>query len=148
MTSLLDRSCPSTAGDPSGPGLGELNCGTDGASAPQQRLRVARFGTAGPGNTDVLARVPLAGPREETTMRYLSKPQLAMMVIAVLYLVSPVDLVPEIVLGPLGLTDDAAAFTAIITTLMLARARAKEQSQQIPGETLPATPGVEAAFVP
>jgi uncharacterized membrane protein YkvA (DUF1232 family) len=43
------------------------------------------------------------------TGRYpvLSRGRLAMLVLAVAYLVSPVDLVPEAVLGPLGLGDDA-----------------------------------------
>lgn len=68
-------------------------------------------------------------------MQYLSKSQLAMLVVAVLYLVSPVDVVPELVLGPLGITDDAAAFTAIISMLVLARARAKDPV--VAGQTLP-----------
>lgn len=70
-------------------------------------------------------------------MRYLSKPQIAMLVIAVLYLVSPVDVIPEVLLGPLGLTDDAAALTAIITALVYARSRAKEQV--VPGEVVTVT---------
>lgn len=43
------------------------------------------------------------------TGRYpvLSRGRLALLVLAVAYLVSPVDLVPEAVLGPLGLGDDA-----------------------------------------
>ena len=43
------------------------------------------------------------------TGRYpvLSRGKLALLVLAVAYLVSPVDLMPEAVLGPLGLGDDA-----------------------------------------
>ncbi len=33
---------------------------------------------------------------------------------AALYLVSPVDLVPEAILGPLGLVDDAGAVAAVV----------------------------------
>jgi uncharacterized membrane protein YkvA (DUF1232 family) len=33
---------------------------------------------------------------------------------AALYLISPVDLVPEAILGPLGLVDDAGAVAAVV----------------------------------
>jgi uncharacterized membrane protein YkvA (DUF1232 family) len=38
---------------------------------------------------------------------YLSKPRLAMAVLALVYLVSPVDLIPELFVPVLGLGDDA-----------------------------------------
>jgi uncharacterized membrane protein YkvA (DUF1232 family) len=58
-------------------------------------------------------------------MRYLTRPQLAMIVLAVAYLVSPVDFLPEILTGPVGLTDDAAAFTVLISMLLAARSKAR-----------------------
>lgn len=36
----------------------------------------------------------------------LTRGRLALLVLAIAYLVSPVDLVPELILGPLGLADD------------------------------------------
>lgn len=59
-------------------------------------------------------------------MRHLTKPQLTMIVLAVAYLVSPVDFLPEILTGPVGLTDDAAAFTVLISMLLAARSKARE----------------------
>lgn len=71
-------------------------------------------------------------------MRHLTKPQLAMIVVAVAYLVSPVDFLPEILTGPLGLTDDAAAFTALISMLLVARSKARQ------GSLVPAPAGIPA----
>lgn len=46
--------------------------------------------------------------------RYRVPPRgLAAMVGSLVYLVSPVDVVPEIVLGPLGLVDDAGVVTVV-----------------------------------
>jgi len=45
--------------------------------------------------------------------RYRIPPRgLVAMVAAVIYLASPVDVLPEVLLGPLGLFDDAGAVTA------------------------------------
>ncbi len=57
------------------------------------------------------------------------------LVLAPLYLFSPVDFLPEILLGPLGLTDDAAAVIAFITTI--ARIRNRFTTTYPKTETLP-----------
>lgn len=60
-----------------------------------------------PGLGDRLRALPrmmvrtLAGKYPE-----LSRGRVALLVLAIAYLVSPVDLVPELILGPLGLADD------------------------------------------
>jgi uncharacterized membrane protein YkvA (DUF1232 family) len=47
--------------------------------------------------------------------RYRIPPRgLVAMGAAALYLISPIDLVPEAVLGPLGLLDDAGAVAAVV----------------------------------
>lgn len=48
----------------------------------------------------------------------MRKDKLITITIALIYLISPVDILPEAVLGPLGLVDDAAAIFLIIRTLM------------------------------
>lgn len=48
----------------------------------------------------------------------MRKDKLITIVIALIYLVIPVDILPEAVLGPLGLVDDATAIFLIIRTLM------------------------------
>ncbi|MFN8124920.1 MAG: YkvA family protein [Candidatus Nanopelagicales bacterium] len=53
----------------------------------------------------------------------MSKSDLVLIALAVLYVLSPVDLIPEIVTGPLGLTDDMAAFALIAATVMRSRGR-------------------------
>ena len=57
-------------------------------------------------------------------MEHFTKPQLAMLVLAALYILSPVDVIPELLTGPLGLVDDAGAFGVIIAILVGARSRA------------------------
>lgn len=37
----------------------------------------------------------------------------AVLVIALIYILSPIDLLPELILGPLGLADDGAAIVII-----------------------------------
>ena len=39
-----------------------------------------------------------------------------LIIIGILYVVSPVDFIPEAVLGPLGLLDDGGAVVALLTT--------------------------------
>lgn len=53
----------------------------------------------------------------------LSRTELIIMLLAVLYIISPVDLVPEVLTGPLGLTDDVAAAVLIGSTLLRSRTR-------------------------
>ena len=50
----------------------------------------------------------------------LGRTELMIVLLAILYIVSPVDLVPEIIAGPLGLTDDLAAAALIGATLLRA----------------------------
>lgn len=42
----------------------------------------------------------------------------AKIIIYLIYLLSPVDIIPEIFLGPLGLIDDGTVLLALITTLL------------------------------
>ena len=62
-------------------------------------------------------------------MKYLTKFQWLTLAMAALYIVSPVDMIPEILTGPFGLVDDAAAFAVIITILVGARAKATGGNQ-------------------
>lgn len=54
----------------------------------------------------------------------LSRTELIIMLLAVLYIISPVDVVPEILTGPLGLTDDLAAAVVIGSTMLRSRGSA------------------------
>ena len=63
-------------------------------------------------------------------MRYLTKFQMLTVVMAALYIFSPVDMIPEILAGPFGLVDDAAAFGVLITILAGARAKAAAGGSQ------------------
>ena len=58
----------------------------------------------------------------------LQRSELAIVVIALLYILSPFDLVPEIVAGPLGLTDDVAAAGILGMTLWRARKAARDEA--------------------
>ena len=51
-------------------------------------------------------------------MSRFSKTDVAMMVMALVYILVPVDFIPELITGPLGLTDDLAA-TAMIAAILL-----------------------------
>jgi uncharacterized membrane protein YkvA (DUF1232 family) len=51
----------------------------------------------------------------------LSRSELVILLLAVLYIISPADLVPELIAGPLGLTDDLAAAAVIGATLLRSR---------------------------
>lgn len=59
---------------------------------------------------DVLAASESAAPRKR---RGLRAPEWVALVIAAVYVLSPVDVVPEVLLGPLGLTDDVVALALI-----------------------------------
>ena len=58
----------------------------------------------------------------------LQRSDLAIVVIALIYILSPFDLIPEIVAGPLGLTDDVAAAGILGMTLWRARKSARDQA--------------------
>jgi uncharacterized membrane protein YkvA (DUF1232 family) len=57
-------------------------------------------------------------------MRYLTKLQWFTLALAGLYILTPVDFIPELLTGPFGLVDDAAAFAVIIALLTGAKAKA------------------------
>ncbi|MEI2718089.1 MAG: DUF1232 domain-containing protein [Candidatus Nanopelagicales bacterium] len=56
-------------------------------------------------------------------MSRLTKPDLTIIVLALLYVLIPVDFIPEIITGPIGLTDDMAALAVILATVLRARDR-------------------------
>jgi len=58
---------------------------------------------------ELASAVPrMAGNTLSGRCRQLTRGKLALLVLAVAYIISPVDLVPELVLGPIGLIDDGA----------------------------------------
>ena len=60
---------------------------------------------------DVLAATEsVAAPRKR---RGLSAPEWVLLVLSAVYILSPVDVIPEVLLGPLGLTDDAVALAIV-----------------------------------
>ena len=70
-------------------------------------------------------------------MSKLSKPDLAIIVMALLYVLSPVDFIPELITGPLGLTDDMAA-VAVIAAIVL-RTFNRESAPEPAPAVVPAT---------
>jgi uncharacterized membrane protein YkvA (DUF1232 family) len=56
----------------------------------------------------------------------MKKSEIVIIVLAVLYVLSPVDMIPEIIAGPLGLTDDAAAIAVASALFLAARNRSKD----------------------
>ena len=48
----------------------------------------------------------------------MNKTKLIKIAISLIYLFSPIDILPEAVLGPLGLVDDAAAIALLIRILL------------------------------
>lgn len=48
----------------------------------------------------------------------MNKTKLIKIAIILIYLLSPIDILPEAVLGPLGLVDDAAAIALLIRILL------------------------------
>ena len=48
----------------------------------------------------------------------MNKTKLIKIAIILIYLCSPIDILPEAVLGPLGLVDDAAAIALLIRILL------------------------------
>ena len=101
-------------------------------------LRVFKPGTPGLGRR--LAAIPrMIG----ATMRgeYDGKSRLAMMTVASLYIVSPIDLVPEAIFLVFGLIDDAAVATFLAGALLDETERFLEWERQraitIPGLSVP-----------
>lgn len=60
----------------------------------------------------------------------------AIVVVGLLYLLSPLDIIPEIILGPLGLLDDGGALIVILLTLVAVHNRIKRHLNTIEGEVL------------
>ena len=58
-------------------------------------------------------------------MSRLSKTEVALIIAALLYVVSPIDVIPEAIAGPLGLGDDAAILRLIAAMIMRAAQRPK-----------------------
>ena len=54
-------------------------------------------------------------------MSRFSKSDIALLVLATVYIVMPIDLIPELITGPLGLTDDMAAVAMIAAVVMRSR---------------------------
>jgi uncharacterized membrane protein YkvA (DUF1232 family) len=100
-------------------------------------LRVFKPGTPGLGRR--LAAIPRM---MAATMRgeYDGKGRLAMMALAGVYIVSPIDLVPELVLFILGLVDDAAVAVYFAGALLDETERFLEWERQranvVPGEVI------------
>ncbi|MDT4986364.1 MAG: hypothetical protein QOI74_458 [Micromonosporaceae bacterium] len=104
-------------------------------------LRVFKPGTPGVGRR--LAAIPrMIG----ATMRgeYDGKSRLAMMTMASLYIVSPIDLVPEAIFLVFGLIDDAAVATFLAGAVLDETERFLEWERQramtIPGRAVPGRP--------
>lgn len=62
-------------------------------------------------------------------------------VIGLLYLLSPLDIIPEIILGPLGLLDDGGALIVILLTLTTIHSRLKRHVTTIEGEVISPSAG-------
>ncbi len=76
---------------------------------------------------DVRAASAPAAPRRKR--RGLRAPEWVALIIAAVYVLSPVDVIPEVLLGPLGLTDDVVAL-ALITKLGWSAFRPAEPDQK------------------
>ena len=57
-------------------------------------------------------------------MPKLHKAEWFVVILAIVYVLSPADIIPEMVAGPIGLTDDVGALAVLATTLWHARRRA------------------------
>ncbi len=65
-------------------------------------------------------------------MNRLSKTQVGLIIVALLYVVSPFDFIPEIIAGPLGIADDAAILGLVAA--MILRAAQKPQVVTVPAD--------------
>ena len=61
-----------------------------------------------------MVRISAQGSRELVFYRRIPPRGLVAMGAAALYLISPVDVVPEAIFGPLGLVDDAGVTVAVV----------------------------------
>ncbi|GEM_PF-2550865 len=61
-------------------------------------------------------------------MNRLTKGQVALIIAALLYVVSPFDFIPEIIAGPLGIADDAAILGLVAAMIL----RASQKPQVVP----------------
>jgi LPXTG-motif cell wall-anchored protein len=61
-----------------------------------------------------------------------SKGKIAAMIIAVVYILSPIDFIPEIILGPLGIVDDMGALSWLAVAIGQEYTR-RHQSRQALG---------------
>lgn len=55
-------------------------------------------------------------------------------IIGIIYVLSPLDIIPEVVLGPLGLLDDGGAIFVVLLTLWRILKRVQDQKGIIEGE--------------
>lgn len=58
-------------------------------------------------------RVPVDAGGTTRKRRGLSAKEWVILIVAAVYILSPVDIIPEVFLGPLGLTDDVVAFAIL-----------------------------------
>jgi uncharacterized membrane protein YkvA (DUF1232 family) len=65
------------------------------------------------------------------TLRNLSHREIVIILLSLVYIVSPIDLIPELVAGPLGLTDDAPAAVLIGMTLWRAHGRSNPGDSEV-----------------
>lgn len=70
-----------------------------------------------------------------------SKGRLAAALLGVLYVVSPLDLMPEIVLGPFGLFDDVAIAALCVAVLMSSAEQWLDRGSPVTGTTPPGQAG-------
>lgn len=73
-------------------------------------------------------------------MSRFSKKDMALLVLAVVYIVMPVDLIPELITGPLGLTDDMAAVAMIAAVIMRSRRTTAGAAPYAPASAYPQAP--------
>lgn len=52
-------------------------------------------------------------------------------IIGLVYVLSPLDLIPEVILGPLGLLDDGGAILAVLLTLWRVQKRLQVQKRAV-----------------
>ncbi len=64
-------------------------------------------------------------------MTRLTKSQVALIIAGLLYVISPLDFIPELIAGPLGIADDAAILGLIAATIL----RAAQKPQVVTVET-------------
>jgi uncharacterized membrane protein YkvA (DUF1232 family) len=73
-------------------------------------------------------------------MSRFSKTDIALLVLAAVYIVMPVDLIPELITGPLGLTDDMAAVAMIAAVIMRSRRTTAGAAPYAPASAYPQAP--------